>query len=44
MLRQFLVGGAVSVCNITIHALVMTILVRVAHRTHGMAPRRRRRC
>ena len=30
MLRQFVVGGAVSVCNIAIHALVMTIIVRVA--------------
>jgi hypothetical protein len=30
MLRQFLVGGGVSVCNITIHALVMTIVVQVA--------------
>jgi hypothetical protein len=32
MLRQFLVGGAVSACNIVIHALVMTALVRVAQR------------
>jgi hypothetical protein len=30
MLHQFLVGGAVSVCNIAIHALVMTAVVRVA--------------
>ena len=30
MLRQFLVGGAVSLANIAIHALVMTIVVRVA--------------
>ena len=30
MLIQFLVGGIVSVCNITIHALVMTVVVRVA--------------
>lgn len=30
MLRQFLVRGAVSIVNITIHALVMTIVVRVA--------------
>src|SRR5262245_17266438 len=30
MLRQFLVGGGVSVINIAIHALVMTILVSVA--------------
>src|SRR6476661_6621573 len=30
MLRQFLVGGAVSVCNIAIHALVMALIVQVA--------------
>ena len=30
MLRQFLVGGAVSVCNVTIHALVMMTVVRAA--------------
>lgn len=30
MLRQFMVGGAVSVCNIAIHALMMAIIVRVA--------------
>ena len=30
MLLQFLVAGAVSVCNIAIHALVMTAVVRVA--------------
>jgi Ion channel len=30
MLRQFLVGGGVSVLNIAIHAVVMTIVVRVA--------------
>jgi hypothetical protein len=30
MLRQFLVGGGVSVINIAIHALVMTTVVRVA--------------
>jgi hypothetical protein len=30
MLRQFLVGGAVSLINITIHALVMTTVVRVS--------------
>jgi hypothetical protein len=29
MLRQFLVGAAVSTCNIVIHALVMTVVVRV---------------
>ena len=32
MLRQFLVGGGVSVANIAIHAFVMTIVVRVAQR------------
>jgi len=30
MLRQFLVGGAISLGNITIHALIMTTVVRVA--------------
>ncbi len=30
MLRQLLVGGGVSAVNIAIHALVMTIVVRVA--------------
>jgi len=30
MLRQFLVGGGVSLVNITIHALVMTLVVSVA--------------
>ena len=30
MLVQFLLGGIVCVCNITIHALVMTVVVRVA--------------
>ena len=30
MLRQFLVGDGASVVNITIHALVMTMVVRVA--------------
>jgi hypothetical protein len=32
MLRQFAVGGGVSVANIAIHALVMTIVVQVAQR------------
>jgi len=32
MLRQFLVGGGVSVANIAIHALVMTVVVQVAQR------------
>ena len=30
MLRQFLLGTAVSVCNIAIHAMVMVAVVRVA--------------
>jgi Ion channel len=31
MLRQLLFGAAVSACNIVIHALVMTAVIRVAH-------------
>jgi ion channel len=30
MVRQLLVGGAACLCNIVIHALVMTVVVRVA--------------
>ena len=30
MLRQFLLGTAVSVCNIAIHAMVMAAVIRVA--------------
>ena len=30
MLVELLVGGIVCVCTITIHALVMTVVVRVA--------------
>ena len=30
MLRQFLVGGSVSLVTIAIHALVMTMVVQVA--------------
>lgn len=32
MLRQILVGSAVSVCTIAIHALIMSVVVNVAHR------------
>jgi len=32
MLRQLLVGGAVCICNIAIHALVMTAVIHVAQR------------
>jgi hypothetical protein len=37
MLRQFLVGAGVSICNIVIHALVMTVVVRVAQKASAMA-------
>jgi hypothetical protein len=30
MVRQFLVGGVISICNIMIHALVMTAVVRAS--------------
>jgi hypothetical protein len=30
MFRQLLVGSGVSLCNIAIHALVMTSIVRLA--------------
>jgi len=33
MLRQFLMGGLTSVCNIVIHALVMTAVVRASQAT-----------
>jgi Ion channel len=32
MLRQVLVGAGASICNIVIHALVMTVLVSLARR------------
>jgi hypothetical protein len=35
MLRQLLVGGAVSVCNIAIHGLVMATVVEMASRIVG---------
>ena len=41
MLRQFLVAAAVSVCNITVHALVMAIVVEVAQKVrkqHALPP------
>jgi hypothetical protein len=41
MLRQFLVGGGVSVVNIAIHALVMTTVVWVAQ-SRGTQNRSRR--
>ena len=33
MVRQFLMGGSISICNITIHALVMTAVVRTSQAT-----------
>jgi hypothetical protein len=33
MLRQFFLGGFVSLCNIAVHALVMSVLIRAAQRT-----------
>lgn len=39
MLRQFLLGGGVSVINIAIHSMIMAIIVRVAQ----LAGARRRR-
>src|SRR5262245_56019044 len=41
MLRQFLVGGSISVCNIAIHALVMAAVVwsaRTAGQKHTSRP------
>ena len=36
MFRQFLIGFTVSLCNIVIHALVMTAVVRVGtHRNRA---------
>ena len=35
MLGQFLVGGVTSTCNITIHALVMVVIIRVSRVVHG---------
>jgi hypothetical protein len=41
MLRQFLVGTAVSVCNIAIHAVVMVAVIRVARIASQSATSRR---
>jgi hypothetical protein len=40
MLRQLLVGGTVSACNIAIHAVFMSLVVWAAHTT-GTKPTRR---
>ena len=37
MLRQFVLGAAISLCNITIHALIMTVVVQAAHRASAVA-------
>jgi hypothetical protein len=33
MIGQFLMGGVISICNIVIHALVMTVVVRASQTT-----------
>jgi hypothetical protein len=38
MLIQFLIGGIVSVCNITIHAMVMTAVVSAARASATRSP------
>jgi hypothetical protein len=40
MVRQFLMGGAISICNIMIHALVMTAVVRASQTTAVSTARR----
>ena len=37
MLRQYLVGAAASVCNISIHALVMVAVIKVARTADELA-------
>ena len=39
MLRQYLVGAAASVCNISIHALVMVSVIRVTRIADELATR-----
>jgi hypothetical protein len=36
MLRQFVLGAAVSACTITIHALVMAVVVRAAQKASAV--------
>jgi hypothetical protein len=38
--RQFLMGGTVSICNIIIHALIMTAVVRASQATAARAASR----
>lgn len=44
MLRQLLVGGSVSVCNIAIHGLVMATVVQIAARMVAAAHTGVNRC
>jgi hypothetical protein len=37
MLGQFAVGAAISICNITIHALMMTAVVRAAQKASAIS-------
>ena len=37
MVRQFMMGGGFSICNIVIHALVMTAVVRASQGTIALA-------
>ena len=40
MLRQFLFGGSISICNIVIHALIMTAVVRASQAAAAKAATR----
>lgn len=40
MLRQIIFGGAVSLANITVHALVMMLILRVRTGVHANVPSR----
>ena len=40
MVRQFMMGGAISICNIVIHALVMVAVVRASQATIARAASR----
>jgi hypothetical protein len=40
MVRQFMMGGAISICNIVVHALVMVAVVRASQATIARAASR----
>lgn len=40
MLRQFMLGGFISICNIIIHALIMTAVVRTSQMAAAQAATR----